>query len=113
MSVVNVNLTEAKQNLGEIVNRVAHGGERILLLSRGKPKAAMVSITDLMLLEQLREKHEEEEQLRQFRLLEEARALRERIAARIGGPLPDSTDLLNEVREERIVGHPLQPPHSL
>lgn len=101
MSMASVNLTEAKQNLGEIVNRVAHGGERILLLSRGKPKAAMVSVTDLIFLEQLREKHEEEEQLRQFSLLEEARALRERIAVRAGGALPDSTDLLNEAREER------------
>jgi len=101
MSMVSVNLTEAKQSLGKIVNRVAYGGEWILLLSRGRPRAAMVSMTDLMLLERLREKHKEEEQLRQLKLLEEARTLRERIAARAGGPLPDSTDLLNEAREER------------
>jgi prevent-host-death family protein len=84
MSTVNVNLTEARRNWGEIINRVAYGGERILLLSRGKPKAAIVSVADLAILEQLREQHEEEERLCQFKVLEEARALRERILQRRG-----------------------------
>ena len=45
-------LTEAKQQLGELVKRVAYGGERIVLEFRGKPQAAIVSMNDLQALEQ-------------------------------------------------------------
>jgi prevent-host-death family protein len=46
-----IGLTEAKQQLGELVKRVAYGGERIVLEFRGKPQAAIVSIDDLQALE--------------------------------------------------------------
>ncbi|WP_157913119.1 type II toxin-antitoxin system Phd/YefM family antitoxin [Candidatus Promineifilum breve] len=36
-----------KRDVSDLVNRVAYGGERIILTSRGKPKAALVSIDDL------------------------------------------------------------------
>jgi prevent-host-death family protein len=35
------------------VNRVAFGGERIILTSRGKPKAVLIGIEDLRKLEGL------------------------------------------------------------
>lgn len=102
MSTVSVNLTEAKQNLGEIVNRAAYGGERIILLSRGKPRAALVSVEDLQRLESLGEDERELRKARRRAWLEEARALREEIMARRGGiPLPDSAEELNALREER------------
>ena len=53
-----VSITQAKNNLTGVVNRAAYGGERFLLLSRGKPKAAVVSVEELMLLESLREDRE-------------------------------------------------------
>ncbi|MFQ5434472.1 MAG: type II toxin-antitoxin system Phd/YefM family antitoxin [Anaerolineae bacterium] len=48
-----MSLTDLKRNLGEIVNRAAYGKERIILLSRGKPRAALISIEDLKQLEML------------------------------------------------------------
>jgi prevent-host-death family protein len=47
-----VSIGEVKRDISELVNRVAYGGERIVLTSRGKPKAALVSINDYELLEQ-------------------------------------------------------------
>lgn len=41
-----VSIGRVKRDISELVNRVAYGGERILLTSRGKPKAALVSIED-------------------------------------------------------------------
>ena len=37
---------QVKRDISELVNRVAYGGDRILLTSRGKPKAALISIAD-------------------------------------------------------------------
>jgi prevent-host-death family protein len=41
-----VSIGEVKRDISGLVNRVAYGGERILLTSRGKPKAALVSVED-------------------------------------------------------------------
>jgi prevent-host-death family protein len=46
-----ISIGQVKRDISELVNRVAFGGERIVLTSRGKPKAALVSIEDY---EQLR-----------------------------------------------------------
>ncbi len=48
-----VNIAEAKRTFSSLVNRVVYGRERIILVSRGRPKAALVSIEDLLLLESL------------------------------------------------------------
>ncbi|TEU18875.1 MAG: type II toxin-antitoxin system Phd/YefM family antitoxin [Anaerolineales bacterium] len=102
MGTVTISLTEVKKSLGEVVNRAAYGGERIVLASRGKPKAALISIEDLKLLESL----VSEQALRRARrreALAEADTLREVILARRGGvPLPDSVEDLRQLREERI-----------
>jgi prevent-host-death family protein len=102
MDTVTISLTEVKKSLGEVVNRAAYGGERIVLVSRGKPKAALVSIKDLELLESL----VSERALRRARrreALAEADALRETILSRRGDvPLPDSVEDLRLLREERI-----------
>ena len=47
MKVQRISITQAKQNLGEVVKRVAYGGERFVLEFRGKPRAALVSWDDL------------------------------------------------------------------
>jgi len=35
-----------KRDISDLVNQVAYGGKRIVLTSRGKPKAALISIED-------------------------------------------------------------------
>lgn len=46
MSQTYVSIGTVKRDISELVNRVAYGGERIMLTSRGKPKAALVSVND-------------------------------------------------------------------
>jgi len=46
-----VSIGRVKRDISDLVNRVAYGRERIVLTSRGKPKAALVSIEDYDRLE--------------------------------------------------------------
>ena len=48
-----VSVSQLKSRLSEYLNRAAYGRERIIVASRGKPKAAVVSVQDLELLEEL------------------------------------------------------------
>ncbi|MBE9191391.1 type II toxin-antitoxin system Phd/YefM family antitoxin [Gloeocapsopsis crepidinum LEGE 06123] len=47
------NVSEARNNLPELINRVNYANERILLERHGKPVAAIVSLEDLNRLEAL------------------------------------------------------------
>jgi prevent-host-death family protein len=46
MSESQVSIGRVKREISTLVNRVAFGGERIVLTSRGKPKAVIVSLED-------------------------------------------------------------------
>jgi prevent-host-death family protein len=46
-----VSLAQARDRLSELVNDAAHGGQRIVLASRGRPKAALIGLDDLERLE--------------------------------------------------------------
>ena len=48
-----VNITEARDGLATLFNRVAFGHDRIVIERRGKDRVAMVPIEDLELLEHL------------------------------------------------------------
>lgn len=48
-----VSVTEAREELAELVNRAAYGRERVRLTRRGRPVAALISAEDLELLELL------------------------------------------------------------
>jgi len=101
MSTITVSMTQAKNELADVVNRAAYGGKRIILLSRGKPKAAIISFEDLQVLEGLQE-GKKAHQARMEGWLAEARDLRQKILERREGvPLPDSVETLKELREER------------
>jgi prevent-host-death family protein len=50
-----VSVSGAKRDLSDLLNRVAYGRERIIVESRGKPKAAVVPIEDYEALEELDE----------------------------------------------------------
>jgi len=53
MPVDHVSIGQVKRDISELVNRVAFGGERIVLTSRGKPKAVLVSVQDYEALEKM------------------------------------------------------------
>ena len=94
-----ISVSELKRDLSGIINQAAYGKQRIVIGSRGKPKAAMISIEDLHLLESLSQ--EQSAQAKRMSALGAARVVRADIAARAGGPLPDSTEDLRELREVR------------
>jgi prevent-host-death family protein len=52
MSDKAVSIGEVKRDISELVNRVAYGHERIVLTSRGKPKAVLVSLEDYQRLQE-------------------------------------------------------------
>jgi len=76
---------------------VAYGGERIVLTSRGKPKAAIVSVEDY---EQLEEGEEAARIARWETWLEANNALAEKILARRGGEPLDVDALWKAARED-------------
>jgi prevent-host-death family protein len=51
-----VSIGQVKRDISELVNRVAYSGERIVLTSRGKPKAVIVSLDDYARLKEAEEK---------------------------------------------------------
>jgi prevent-host-death family protein len=46
-------VTQAREDLAELLNRVAYGGERVVLERRGRNVAALIPIEDLEMLELL------------------------------------------------------------
>ena len=52
---------KARQDFAETVNRVAYGGERIVLHRRGRSLAALIPVEDLALLEELEDRRDVEE----------------------------------------------------
>lgn len=61
MTTTSTNITDAKEELTELVNRVAHHKERIILTRREKEIAAIVPIEDLKFLENSQNKNDLEE----------------------------------------------------
>ena len=48
-----ISITKIRDNLADALNRVAYGGERVVLQRRGKGVAALVSMDELAILEEL------------------------------------------------------------
>jgi prevent-host-death family protein len=92
-----VSIGQVKRDISKLVNRVAFGGERIILTSRGQPKAALISIEDLQVLEQTGQ-----QKARRMAALDRAQALGERIRAERPAHDVDSVELLRHHREERM-----------
>jgi prevent-host-death family protein len=87
-------IAEARDRLSLLVNAVAHGHERILLTSRGRPKAALVGLGDLAALEDLSPSTGRDEAV-----LSEVEAFSQRVLNRRGSLLSDSADDLAALRE--------------
>ena len=64
MSIISV--SEMKDSLSKILNRVAYGQERVIVASRGTPKAAVISVQDLELLEELEDTMRAHEALAEY-----------------------------------------------
>ena len=98
MTHTHISIGKVKRDISDLVNRVAYGGERIILTSRGKPKAAIVSMEDY---------HRLEEETAAARLtrweawVSRSDALAAGILARRGGEPIDVDALLAAVRADR------------
>lgn len=88
-------IARAKDALSMLVNMVAHGRERVILTSRGHPKAALIGLEDLAALEDLSHPPVPDDSW-----LAEADRLVERIRRRRRGVLmTDSVDDLAAIRQ--------------
>ena len=89
-----VSIGQVKRDISELVNRVSYAGERIILTSRGKPKAALVSIEDY---ERLLKSESRGADIKKW--LAETRTLSTNIEKRRGQPI-DVDDILDASRNE-------------
>ena len=58
MTTTHLNTIEAKEQFADLINRVAHSKERIILTRRGNEIAAIIPIEDLQLLFESQDKHD-------------------------------------------------------
>ncbi len=96
MADTQVSIGQVKRDISTLVNRVAFGGERVILTSRGKPKAALVSIEDY---ERLTEDNDDE-LARLEAWFVKRDALAERILAERGGKSLDHDTILEEAKRD-------------
>ncbi len=61
MSAAHLPAGKVRQDFAETVNRVAYGGERIVLHRRGRNLAALIPLEDLALLEELEDRQDAQE----------------------------------------------------
>jgi len=101
-----VSIGQVKRDISELVNRVAYGGETIVLTSRGKPKAVLISME-----EYTKFAGKAQDRMARWKMwLAECTALQDEILARRGGQAIDTQALWEaheadwEARDERIVG---------
>ena len=85
---------QVKRDISEMINRVAYGNERIVLTSRGKPKAALVSMEDYETLQSL----QTPDQARLTTWMQTTQALAHAIREKQGGALVDVDTMLDENR---------------
>ncbi len=97
-----ITMSELRQCLGDWVNRAAYKGERIVLVSHGKVKAAIIGVQDLQQLRQWSAIPSRENHLAHSLAAADAiRAQIQRWQAEHGIQAEDSTEVLRELREER------------
>ncbi len=58
MTMTIMNTIEAKEQFSDLINRVAHSKERIILTRRGKEIAAIIPLEDLHALQHSQDKHD-------------------------------------------------------
>lgn len=93
-----LSIGETKARFSSLINAVAFGGERVLIQSRGRPKAALVSVEDLRRVEGTPSRPSKAQ-----RRLALAQADRVRKVLQ-GLKLTDSVEELRRLREDRLGG---------
>ena len=88
---------QVRREISGLVNRVAYGGERIILTSRGRPKAALVSLDDL---EKLRNMAKGQRQTSWQQWKTESERLNQIILAETQGVPPDIDRSLEAARAD-------------
>ena len=95
MTTMKVNIREAREKFSEIINRVSFKGERVVLMSRNKPKALIVGLEEAELF-----KGEPMRKARRLMQLDQIRKVRERLyRKRVKG---DSAHELGRLRKSRL-----------
>ena len=74
---------EIRSNLSEIMNRIAYGGERVIVQRREKDIVAVISLADLALLEKIEDAYDVEDALKAIEESEE-RISQEEIGKKLG-----------------------------
>lgn len=95
VTTMKVNIRKARENFSRIVNTVAIKGERVVLLSKNKPKAAIVSLKDLEKLESA-----SMEKRKRLAQIEKIRKIRDIIQENV--VVSDSSIAIKKMREDRI-----------
>ena len=92
-----VDIERVKRDISKLVNHIAFGGERVIVTSRGNPKAALVSMTDYERLQ----KEEANERLTHWQAwVAESASLADKILARREGETLDTDALWQAARED-------------
>lgn len=97
-----VTIGQVKRDISDLVNRVAYAGERIVLTSRGRPKAVLISLTDF---ERLQETEQTSPVAEWQAWLEKNQQLRSDIMAERQGEPFDVDTLWQEMREDLETRH--------
>jgi prevent-host-death family protein len=95
MTTMKVNIREARERFSEIIHRVNIKGEKVVVMSRNKPRAILVGIDDTGSLAD-----DPVRRARRFRQLEQIRTIRKRLAGE--GVKTETLDDLKKLRETRI-----------
>lgn len=95
MTTMKINIRKAREKFSEIINAAAVKGERVILLSKNKPKAAIVSLKDLELIED-----QSITKAKRLAQVERIRKMRERLSKK--GVVSDSLLTLKKTRKERV-----------
>ncbi len=108
MAEPQVSIGRVKRDISDLVNRVAYRGERIIVTSRGKPKAVLISVEDYA---RLQAQHSDDDALRWRAWLAACRQLSAEILERRQGEYVDVDALWtaaradHEARDEQTTGH--------
>ena len=90
-------IEQAKRNISDLINRVAYGGERVILTCEGRPKAVLVSLADL---QQLRGRDREQRRSAWQEWLTKSARINQVILAETRCLHPDIDQLLEAARAD-------------
>ncbi|MCC2666159.1 MAG: hypothetical protein K0R24_70 [Gammaproteobacteria bacterium] len=58
MAITVLNTADAKEQFTDLINRVVHSKQRVILTRRGKEIAAIIPVGDLALLQEIQDRHD-------------------------------------------------------